>query len=69
MSARAKDAAIAACLIAAALMTHAYTRASSHPRTGCTGQTTNSAAPSAHPHIACGFAIAEECRKLDWWPE
>ena len=27
------------------------------------------AAPQRPPRIVCAFSIAEECRKLDWWPE
>jgi hypothetical protein len=63
------DAVIAATLIAAAAGTQAaYTRAASRMQSGRDGQT-NYVAPATQPHIACAFAIAEECRKLDWWPE
>jgi hypothetical protein len=62
------DAMIAVALIAAAAVTQAaYTRAASRMQSGRGGQTNYVAPP--HPHIACGFAIAEECRKLEWWPE
>ena len=65
MSPRAKlfDAMLAASLVAAAAVAHAaYTRKASR-LPGI------EAAPQRAPHVACAFPIAEECRKLDWWPE
>ena len=39
------------------------------PRIDRGNQILNYTAPPLHPHIACAFAIAEECRKMEWWPE
>ena len=64
------DAIIAATLIAAATVSRAaYTGAASQPRIDRGNQILNYTAPPLHPHIACAFAIAEECRKMEWWPE
>lgn len=64
------DATIVATLIlAAAVGRAAYTRATGHGHVDCGCRRTNDAAPPARPHIVCAFPIAEECRKLDWWPE
>lgn len=63
-----RDAMIAASLITAvAVAQAAYTRVAGRAP-ACCSRAANTAAPP-HPHIACAFAVAEECRKLDWWPE
>jgi hypothetical protein len=62
------DAMIAASLVTAVAVAHAaYTRTAGCAP-ACSSRAANYAAPP-HPHIACAFAIAEECRKLDWGPE
>jgi hypothetical protein len=64
------DLIIAATMILAVGMARAaYTRATGGPHIDRGGQATTYAAPPPHPHIACGLTIADECRKLDWWPE
>jgi hypothetical protein len=62
------DATIAATVILAiGVARAAYTRATAGTAPQC-GAAIHAAAPP-HPHIACAFAIAEQCRKLEWWPE
>jgi hypothetical protein len=63
-----RDAMIAASLITAvAVAQAAYTRVAGRAPACCRWRANDAAPP--HPYAACAFAIAEECRKLEWWPE
>ena len=57
----------AALILAVGMARAAYTRATGGKPTHWS--TAVHVAPAPQPHIACAFAVAEQCRKLEWWPE